>query len=928
MSHDHRLALSGLHCGGCVKRTRAALEALDPEAHIDIDVEHLVIRTDQSIEAVIETVEGAGFQATPVQSEPHHYTLALEGLHCGGCIKRTRTALEALDPQAQIELDTEHLSITTHNTRDEVISAVEEAGYRATPADSTPQPETEPRPEASKRSDTQDAVEQADADTSMPSDKASRDAIELQLSGITCAGCVRTIQNALDHVDGVNEAQVNFATRSARVRGSATSGDLIQAVERAGYGAEVIESIEQGETRRGELEQQSYRRKLRDTWLALVPGIALMLSMFFHHPQLEGSERWFWVAIGVGVLGVMLTAGRGFYDAALKAVRHRMANMDLLVAIGATTAWLYSMFVALLPAAVPEAARALYLEAPLMIIGLISLGQAIETRSRGRTSRALSQLVSLRASTARVMRDNQEVDVAIEDVVRGDLVRLRPGERVPVDGEVVEGRSHIDESMLTGEPQAVARESGDRISAGTLNTKGTLTLRATQVGSDTSLSHIIEQVRQAQGSRPPISRLADRVASIFVPAVMIAAIITALIWFNLGPEPRITHMLITATSVLIIACPCALGLATPISTMIGVGQAASAGILIRHGESLQRIGELTALVVDKTGTLTEGKPRVTDSVWQDEDHDRALALLAALERGSEHPLASAVLTYCGEQPSDGGNVSNFEALSGRGVTATGPNGEQLALGNAALMSDHHVALDEVSDTVSAWEDQARSVLYFAIEGRLVALLAVQDPLRHDAKEAIERLHARHLRVVMLTGDAEPTARAIARKAGIDEVHAGLLPEDKQTHIERLRREGYVVGMAGDGINDAPALAGADVGFAMGAGSDVAIESAGVALMRDSLHGISDAIDLSRATIGNIKQNLWGAFAYNTLGIPIAAGVLYPLTGTLLSPMVAALAMAASSVTVVTNANRLRHFTPERVNTSRGDTALETTEAIS
>lgn len=926
MSHDHHLVLSGLQCGGCVKRTRAALEALDPEVRIDIDVEHLAMRTDKSLEDIIETVKEAGFTATPIQNEPHHYTLALEGLHCGGCVKRTRAELEALDSDAQIELDTGRLSITTHKSLDEVVSAVKAAGYRASPAGETPQPG--PQPEAAEKADRDAAAAQVDDDKPASPAEPRGEAIELQLSGITCAGCVRTIQNALDHVDGVSEAQVNFATRSARVRGNASSGDLIKAVERAGYGAEVIESIEQGEARRGELEQQSYRRKLRDTWLALVPGIALMLSMFFHHPQLEGSERWLWVAIGLGVLGVMLVAGRGFYDAAVKAVRHRMANMDLLVAIGTATAWLYSIFVALFPATVPEAARALYLEAPLMIIGLISLGQAIETRSRGRTSKALSQLVSLRATTARVMRNNQEIDVDIDDVVAGDLLRLRPGERVPVDGEVVEGRSHIDESMLTGEPQAVAREAGDRVSAGTLNTKGTLTLRATQVGSDTSLSRIIEQVRQAQGSRPPISRLADRVASIFVPAVMIAAIITALIWFNFGPEPRITHMLVTATSVLIIACPCALGLATPISTMIGVGRAASSGMLIRHGESLQRIGELTALVVDKTGTLTEGKPRVTDSFWREDDHGTAMTLLAALERGSEHPLASAVLDYCREQQVESVEVTNFEALSGRGVTATGPNSEQLALGNAALMSDHHVALDEVSDTVSAWEDQAHSVLHFAIDGRLVALLAVQDPLRHDAQEAIERLHARHLRVVMLTGDAEPTARAIAQEAGIDEVHAGLLPEDKQTHIERLRREGYVVGMAGDGINDAPALAAADVGFAMGAGSDVAIESAGVALMRDSLHGISDAIDLSRATIRNIKQNLWGAFAYNTLGIPIAAGVLYPLTGALLSPMVAALAMAASSVTVVTNANRLRHFTPERVDVPRGDTSLDTMEATS
>ncbi|WP_456268216.1 heavy metal translocating P-type ATPase [Kushneria sp. AK178] len=903
------LTLEGLHCGGCVKRTRAELEALDPQAQIELDTERLSIMTRQSLKEVIGAVEAAGYRATPADSTPHHHQLALEGLHCGGCVKRTRAELEALDPEARIELDTERLSITTRQSLKDVIGAVEAAGYRATPIEETPGSAS--KPDATTGADTEEAAAPVDADRPASPTEPRGDAIELQLSGITCAGCVRTIQNALDHVDGVDDAQVNFATRSARVRGDANPATLISAVERAGYGAEVIESIEQGEARRGELEQQEYRRKVRDTWLALVPGAGLMATMFFHHPQLQGVERWVWVAIALGVLGIMTVAGRGFYDAALKAVRHRLANMDLLIAIGTTTAWLYSMAVALMPTLVPEAARSLYLEAPLMIIGLVSLGQAIETRSRGRTSKALSQLVSLRASTARVIRDGDEIDINIDEVVRGDQLRLRPGERVPVDGEVIEGRSHIDESMLTGEPLPVAREAGDRVSAGTLNTKGTLTLRATRVGSETGLSRIIEQVRQAQGSRPPISRLADRVASLFVPAVMIAAVITALIWFNLGPEPRITHMLITATSVLIIACPCALGLATPISTMIGVGRAASAGILIRHGESLQRIGELTALVVDKTGTLTEGKPRVTDVHRQGRDAHE-LALLAGLERGSEHPLAAAVLDYCREQQADPVDVTQFEALSGRGVTATGPGGERLALGNAALMDEHGVALDGVSATIDDWEAQARSVLHFAIDGRLVALLAVQDPLREDAFEAVKRLHERHLRVVMLTGDAEPTARAIAAQAGIDEVHANLLPGDKQTHIERLRREGHVVGMAGDGINDAPALAAADVGFAMGAGSDVAIESAGAALMRDSLHGISDAIDLSRATISNIKQNLWGAFAYNTLGIPVAAGVLYPLTGTLLSPMVAALAMAASSVTVVTNANRLRHFTPAQV----------------
>ncbi|MFC0268862.1 heavy metal translocating P-type ATPase [Kushneria aurantia] len=838
-----------------------------------------------------------------------HYRL--EGLHCGGCVKRTRAALEALDPEAAIALDTEQLTITTDAAEDDVIAAVEGAGYSAHPQEAgtphvAPDPQSEveapPRDNASHSSSARVASSPSDAPA------ASGEAVELQLSGITCAGCVRTIQQALASVAGVREADVNFATRSARIEGDVASDTLVRAVENAGYGAEVIESVEQGERRREQLEQQAYRRKVRDSAVALIPGVVLMALMFFHHPQLAGGERWVWVVLGLGVLGVMAVAGRGFYDAAWKAVRHRMANMDLLVAIGTATAWGYSMAVALFPTLVPEAARSLYLEAPLMIIGLVSLGQAIETRSRGRTSKALSQLLSLRADSARVIRDGREFDIAIDEVVSGDRLRLRPGERVPVDGEVVEGQSHIDESMLTGEPQPVARGVGDRVSAGTLNTRGSLVLGAIRVGRDTGLARIIEQVRRAQGSKPPISHLADRVASIFVPAVMIAAVLTALIWFNFGPEPRLTHMLVTATSVLIIACPCALGLATPISTMIGVGRAARCGVLIRHGESLQRIGELTALVVDKTGTLTEGRPRVTDSLTLDDRNDR-LALLAGLESGSEHPLAAALLAHCREAGAEPAKVRDFEALSGLGVTASGPNGERLALGNAALMQREGVDLAATGEQIEAWQRDAKSVLHFAVDGQPVELLAVRDPLRDDAATAIARLHERGVRVVMLTGDAEAPARAIAREAGIDEVHAGLLPGDKHDHVERLRREGHIVGMAGDGINDAPALAAADVGFAMGAGSDVAIESAGVALMRDSLHGVADAIEISRATIGNIKQNLWGAFAYNSLGIPVAAGVLYPLTGALLSPMVAALAMAASSVTVVTNASRLRHFTP-------------------
>lgn len=833
----------------------------------------------------------------------------LAGLHCGGCVGRTRRALEALDPDAGIALDTRSLVITTHVSHDAVIAAVADAGFEARPAMSADE-SSAPAGNACPAAPNGDPDEH-EPRTSAGTDAAPGATIELQLSGITCAGCVGRVQKALERVAGAGAVQVNFATRSARVTGGASCAELIAAVRRAGYGAEPIESPEQGERRREALERQSYRRRLRDTLLALLPGAALMTLMFLHQPQLSGAERWFWVAAGIGVLCIMIVAGGSFFDAAWKALRHRTANMDLLIAIGTGTAWAYSMAVALVPSLVPAAARALYLEAPLMIIGLVSLGQAIETRSRGRTSKALSKLFALRADSARVIRPEGEFDIPIDAVVEGDRLRLRPGERVPVDGEVVDGQSHIDESMLTGEPLAVSRGPGDRVSAGTLNGRGTLKVRVTGVGSETGLARIIEQVRRAQGSKPPIGRLVDRVASLFVPTVMVVAVLTALAWFNFGPEPPLTHMLTTATAVLIIACPCALGLATPISTMIGVGRAAASGVLIRHGESLQRIGELTALVVDKTGTLTEGRAQVAASVVMADETPRTdhRALLAGLESASEHPLAEAVLAHCRAGSAHPVRVTHFRARPGRGVTATGPGGEALVLGNAALMQDAGVPTAACAEYVREWEAEAHGVLYFAIDRRLVEVLALRDRLRDDTQQAVARLKRLGVEVVMLTGDAPAPAQALAREAGIDEVHAALLPADKQRHVERLRARGRVVGMAGDGINDAPALAGADAGFAMGAGSDAALETAGAALMRNSLHGVADAIEISRATIGNIKQNLWGAFAYNSLGIPVAAGVLYPLTGTLLSPMVAALAMAASSLTVVTNANRLRRFRP-------------------
>jgi Cu+-exporting ATPase len=484
-----------------------------------------------------------------------------------------------------------------------------------------------------------------------------------------------------------------------------------------------------------------------------------------------------------------------------------------------------------------------------------------------------------------------------------------------VDGQVTEGESHIDESMLTGEPVPVAKREGDDVSAGTVNGRGGLVYQATRVGADTRLGQITEQVASAQNSRPPIGELADQVSSVFVPAVMIIAVLTALAWFNLGPAPQVIHMLVTATTVLIIACPCALGLATPISTMIGVGKAAEHGVLVRSGEALQTASKLTTLVVDKTGTLTQGTPSVTDVQMFDIEQATALEWVHALERSSEHPLAAALMNYADEHNAPPAEVNGFDSVTGGGVKAQTADGKALLLGNARLLSEAGVDLKAGAEQARALEKQARTLVYLAVDDKLAALFGISDPLRHDTVAAIKRLQKDGLTIVMLTGDNEHTAKAIAKEVGIDEFRAGLLPEDKHAEIERRQQAGEIVGMVGDGINDAPALARANVGFAIGQGTDVAIESAGITLMRGSLHGVASAIEISRATLRNIKQNLVGAFGYNLLCIPIAAGVLYPITGMLLSPMIAGAAMSLSSITVVSNANRLRLWKASQENAS-------------
>ncbi|MBZ0330237.1 heavy metal translocating P-type ATPase [Halomonas sp. ANAO-440] len=860
------------------------------------------------------------------------------GMNCQGCVKRMREAIQALDPEAEVTGFPAEKRLLVNTTLDdaELDDALNAAGY---PPGAAPGGESDATP---GEAPTAALFQESEAEPAARSEGSVTH--RLSVSGMTCASCVKSVEQALSRTPGVANASVNFGTRVAQVHGRVDADALVAAIQAAGYDAEPIVDLRQAEEARTAKDAETYRRRLRGSFWSLALAVPLMASMFFYHPHPVGTGRLFWLVIGLLTLAVLVVPGRHFFVNAWKNLKHHQANMDTLIAMGTGTAWLYSMAVVAFAPWLPHVAHGIYFEASAMIIGLVLLGNALELRARGRTSEALKRLLDLQSRTARVIRGDDERELPIEEVREGDHIRVRPGERLPVDGVVTSGASHIDESMLTGEPLPVSKGESDEVNAGTVNGRGGLIYRATRVGADTRLGQITEQVALAQNSRPPIGELADKVSSIFVPTVMIIAVLTALAWFNFGAEPRLIHMLVTATTVLIIACPCALGLATPISTMIGVGKAAEHGVLVRNGEALQTASRLTTLVVDKTGTLTEGKPRVTEAHFLTDngrsgeglpgerladDEATLLGLVAALERGSEHPLAAALMQHAEQAGAEAAAISDFDSVTGGGVKATGPQGEVLLLGNARLLQEAGLDLSAGEEFAAGLERKARTVVYLAVDGRLAALFGISDPLRADTVEAVKRLQSDGLKVVMLTGDNEHTAAAIAREVGIDDFRAGLLPEDKHTEIERLQQAGEVVGMVGDGINDAPALARANVGFAIGQGTDVAIESAGITLMRSSLHGIADAIEISRMTLRNIKQNLVGAFGYNVLCIPIAAGVLYPFTGMLLSPMIAGAAMSLSSITVVSNANRLRLLKTRGDNRSgRQSAPVETEEALS
>jgi len=734
--------------------------------------------------------------------------------------------------------------------------------------------------------------------------------VRLSIEGMGCASCVAKIEKKLQAADGVLSAHVNLAERTARVeaRPDVLDSEIVEAITSAGsYQANIMRDAAD-EQNKAKAEQAHLQYKIRQSVLAILTGFPLMTTSMMGLLPATTSQI-FWLVTGLLTAAVMSYSGSHFFVGAWNGLKHKNTSMDTLVAMGTGVAWLYSMVVVLAPSILPEASRHIYFEAALIVIALVNIGHVLEARARGKTNAAIEKLLSLQAKTARVVRDGKEMDIPIEDVLVGDVVRVRPGEKIPVDGIINEGNSFVDESMLTGEPIPVEKQQGNEVIAGTINGSGTFLYTASRIGADTMLAHIIETVRRAQSSKPDIARLVDKVASIFVPAVILVALCTALFWW-FATDYGITLALVTSMSVLLIACPCALGLATPISMIVGIGKAAEYGILIRNGEALERASHLTTIVLDKTGTITEGKPKLTRMVTDESitEHE-ALSLAAAVESGSEHPLAKAVVDAAKEQNLELPTVEAFEAVTGFGVQANITQ-DSIVLGNLVFMQQQGITIDEHwQQQADEAAQQAATPVYLSKNQNVIALLCISDPIKVDSKEAIQALQAKGLKVCMLTGDQMLTAQAVANEVGITEVFAQVHPDEKDALIARLQSQGEIVGMVGDGINDAAALARSDVGFAIAHGSDIAIESADVVLIRSSLSVLPAAIRISDATLSNIKQNLWGAFIYNTLAIPIAAGALFISMGLLLNPMLAGAAMAMSSVTVVSNANRLRFFKP-------------------
>lgn len=813
--------------------------------------------------------------------------IGVEGMTCAACVNRVERGLKKVEgvEAASVNLATERATVAydpATTTPQALIEKIQEVGYTPVVAE-----------------------------------------VELGVTGMTCAACVGRVERALKKLDGVLEASVNLATERATVRylpASTGPAQFKRAIRDAGYG--VLE-LGKGQNR-ADLEREARAKEIANLRRAVLLAAAFALPLFLIAmlPMLfPPVEEWLMRTFGHGVMAalswVMLALatpvqfgpGLRFYRHGWKALRSGSPDMNSLVMIGTSAAYFYSLAVVLFPGLFPPQARHVYFEAAGVVITLILLGKYLEALAKGRTSEAMQRLLSLQAKTARVVEGSTEREIPVDEVLPGDLIAVRPGEKIPVDGVVVSGQSYVDESMITGEPIPVLKSEGAKVIGGTLNQNGAFTFQATAVGEGTVLAQIIKLVEAAQGSKPAIQNLADRVVAVFTPIVLGIALLTAGVWLLFGGENALTFALVNTVAVLIIACPCAMGLATPVSVMVGTGKAAEMGVLFRKGEALQTLQEAQVIALDKTGTLTQGKPELTDlQALEGFDEAELLRLVASLEKSSEHPVAQAIVKAAQGRGLELSEPVDFEALPGYGV------GGQVGMYRVEVGADRYMA--RLGLDVSAFgaeaarlADEGKTPLYAAVNGKLAAILAVADPIKEGTPEAIAALHRQGLKVAMITGDHRRTAQAIARQLGIDEVLAEVLPAGKADAVKELQAQGYKVAFVGDGINDAPALAQADVGIAIGTGTDVALETADVILISGDLRGVPGAIALSRATLKNIRLNLFWAFAYNIVLIPVAAGVLYPFTGWLLSPVLAGAAMGLSSVFVLSNALRLRRFRP-------------------
>ena len=888
------LPIEGMTCASCVGRVERALKAVPGVANavVNLATEKASITADGKVDraALVKAVEDAGYDvsasfmaAVPVATGP--VEIAIEGMTCASCVGRVERALKEVPgvTQAVVNLATEKASVQGSADSSALIAAIAEAGY--------------------------------DAKLLTPSAAA----VEIAIEGMTCASCVGRVERALKEVPGVTQAVVNLATEKATVQGKADTAALIAAIAAAGYDAKLLVTTSAAGTaeddERAEKKAAEYRELKRDLTIAAVLTLPVFLLEMGSHvipgvhdliARTIGMQASWYVQFALTTI-VLFVPGIRFYEKGLPALRRLTPDMNSLVAVGTLAAYGYSLVATFSPGFLPPGTINVYYEAAAVIVTLILLGRLLEARAKGRTSEAIKRLVGMQAKTARVRRDGKVVEVAIDAVLSGDVVEVRPGERIPVDGEVVEGESYVDESMITGEPIPVGKKSGSEVVAGTVNQKGAFAIRATAVGGNTVLSQIIRMVEEAQGSKLPIQAMVDKVTMYFVPVVFGVAALTFAAWLYFGPSPALTFALVNAVAVLIIACPCAMGLATPTSIMVGTGRGAELGVLFRKGEALQLLKDARVVAVDKTGTLTEGKPALTDlELSAGFDRAQVLAMVAAVEARSEHPIARAIVEAAEAEGLTLPTIADFDSVTGFGVKAM-VNDQRVEIGADRYMTELGLDVSNFASVAERLGNEGKSPLYAAIGGKLAAIIAVADPIKPTTPAAIKAMHDLGLKVAMITGDNKRTAQAIAARLGIDEVVAEVLPDGKVEAVRRLKAEHGKVAFVGDGINDAPALAEADVGLAIGTGTDIAIEAADVVLMSGSLQGVPNAIALSKATIGNIRQNLFWAFVYNAALIPVAAGLLYPSYGILLSPVFAAGAMALSSVFVLGNALRLKTF---------------------